>query len=188
LPGLGQFSPEEGLVLGRACDEEAARPLDGQGHARPLLKMGRYLDAAPGQHGASPVCLHRLEQPGGAARGLRAGRLPVDHNDGAAAPGTLQRGTEPEGPGPDDRDVGFHSCSLYARAGTGQATAMTDDKPEPTITERATASLDEFIATVLRHVRTGQSDPLEELGLQKAAEELQNWRPDVPGAGEPEPA
>jgi hypothetical protein len=72
-----------------------------------------------------------------------------------------------------------------------QATAMTDDKPEPTITERATASLDEFIATVLRHVRTGQSDPLEELGLQKAAEELQNWRPDVPGAGpepEPEPA
>jgi hypothetical protein len=67
--------------------------------------------------------------------------------------------------------------------------AMTDDKPEPTITERATASLDEFIATVLRHVRTGQSDPLEELGLQKAAEELQNWRPDVPGAGtEPEPA
>jgi hypothetical protein len=32
-------------------------------------------------------------------------------------------------------------------------------------------------------------DPLEELGLQKAAEELQNWRPDVPGAGpEPEPA
>jgi hypothetical protein len=66
---------------------------------------------------------------------------------------------------------------------------MTADKPEPTITERATASLDEFIATVLRHVRTGQSDPLEELGLQKAAEELQNWRPDVPGAGtEPEPA
>lgn len=66
---------------------------------------------------------------------------------------------------------------------------MTADKPEPTITERATASLDEFIATVLRHVRTGQSDPLEELGLTKAAEELQNWRPDVPGAGEePEPA
>ena len=51
---------------------------------------------------------------------------------------------------------------------------MTDDQPEPTITERATASLDEFIATVLRHIRTGQSDPLEELELQKAAEELQN--------------
>jgi hypothetical protein len=66
---------------------------------------------------------------------------------------------------------------------------MTADQPEPTITQRATASLDEFIATVLRHVRTGESDPLEELGLQKAAEELQNRRPDVPGAGtEPEPA
>ena len=45
------------------------------------------------------------------------------------------------------------------------------------------ASLDEFMATVLRHIRTGQGSPLEELGLQKAAEELQNWRPDVPGAG-----
>ena len=60
---------------------------------------------------------------------------------------------------------------------------MTADKPEPTAVERATASLDEFMATVLRHVRTGQGAPLEELGLQKAAEELQNWRPDVPGAG-----
>ncbi len=60
---------------------------------------------------------------------------------------------------------------------------MTDDKPEPTAIERATASLDEFMATVLRHVRTGHGSPLEELGLQKAAEELQNWRPDVPGAG-----
>jgi hypothetical protein len=64
---------------------------------------------------------------------------------------------------------------------------MTADQPEPSIAHRATASLDEFIATVLRHVRTGESNPLEELGLQKAAEELQNWRPDVPGAG-PEPA
>ena len=61
---------------------------------------------------------------------------------------------------------------------------MTADKPEPTVAQRATASLDEFIATVLRHVRTGESDPLEELGLPKAAEELQNWRPDVPGAGD----
>ena len=60
---------------------------------------------------------------------------------------------------------------------------MTYDKPEPTVIERATASLDEFMATVLRHIRTGQGSPLEELGLQKAAEELQNWRPDVPGAG-----
>ena len=60
---------------------------------------------------------------------------------------------------------------------------MTADKPEPTVAHRATASLDEFIATVLRHVRTGESDPLEELGLQQSAEELQNWRPDVPGAG-----
>ena len=60
---------------------------------------------------------------------------------------------------------------------------MTDDKPEPALVERATASLDEFMATVLRHVRTGQGSPLEELGLDKAAEELQHWRPDVPGAG-----
>ena len=65
---------------------------------------------------------------------------------------------------------------------------MTADKPEPTAVERATASLDEFMATVLRHTRTGQSSPLEELGLQKAAEELQHWRPDIPGAGtEPGP-
>ena len=39
------------------------------------------------------------------------------------------------------------------------------------------------MATVLRNLRTGQGSPLEELGLQKAGEELQNWRPDVPGAG-----
>jgi hypothetical protein len=64
---------------------------------------------------------------------------------------------------------------------------MADDKREPTVVERATASLDEFMATVLRHVRTGESSPLEDLGLSKAAEELQHWRPDVPGAGiEPE--
>jgi hypothetical protein len=60
---------------------------------------------------------------------------------------------------------------------------MTDDKPEPTVIERATGALDEFMATVLRHIRTGQGSPLEELGLQKAAEELRNWRPDIPGAG-----
>lgn len=57
---------------------------------------------------------------------------------------------------------------------------MTDDKPEPTVIERATGALDEFMATVLRHIRTGQGSPLEELGLQKAAEELRNWRPDIP--------
>lgn len=62
---------------------------------------------------------------------------------------------------------------------------MTDGKPEPTPAERVTAALDEFMATVLRHLRTGQGSPLEELGLDKAREELQNWRPDVPGAGEP---
>jgi hypothetical protein len=38
------------------------------------------------------------------------------------------------------------------------------------------------MATVLRHLRTGQGSPLEELGLEKAREELQYWRPDVPGA------
>jgi len=60
---------------------------------------------------------------------------------------------------------------------------MTDGKPEPTPAERVTAAMDEFMATVLRHLRTGQSSPLEELGLDKAREELQHWRPDVPGAG-----
>jgi hypothetical protein len=45
------------------------------------------------------------------------------------------------------------------------------------------AALDEFMATVLRHLRTGESDPLEELGLDKAKDELRHWRPDVPGAG-----
>lgn len=60
---------------------------------------------------------------------------------------------------------------------------MTDGKPEPTPGQRATAALDEFMATVLRHLRTGQGSPLEELGLDKAKDELQHWRPDVPGAG-----
>ena len=64
-----------------------------------------------------------------------------------------------------------------------QAVCMTDGKPEPTPAERVTAALDEFMATVLRHLRIGQGSPLEELGLDKAREELQNWRPDVPGAG-----
>ncbi len=39
------------------------------------------------------------------------------------------------------------------------------------------------MATVLRHLRTGQGSPLEELGLEKAADELQYWRPDIPGSG-----
>ena len=60
---------------------------------------------------------------------------------------------------------------------------MTDGKPEPKPAERLTAAMDEFLATVLRHLRTGQSNPLEELGLDKAKEELQHWRPDIPGAG-----
>jgi hypothetical protein len=64
-----------------------------------------------------------------------------------------------------------------------QAIAMTDDKPEPAAKERVTAELDEFMATVLRHLRTGQGSPLEELGLDKAADELQHWRPDIPGSG-----
>jgi hypothetical protein len=64
---------------------------------------------------------------------------------------------------------------------------MTDGKPEPTPAARVTAAMDEFMATVLRHLRTGQGSPLEELGLDKSREELQHWRPDVPGAGaEPE--
>jgi len=67
-----------------------------------------------------------------------------------------------------------------------QAVPMTGGKPEPKPAERLTAAFDEFMATVLRHLRTGESDPLEELGLDKAREELQNWRPDIPGAG-PEP-
>lgn len=58
---------------------------------------------------------------------------------------------------------------------------MTDDKPEPA--HKATAALDEFMATVLRHLRMGHGHPLEELGLVQAADELQNWRPDIPGSG-----
>jgi hypothetical protein len=63
---------------------------------------------------------------------------------------------------------------------------MTDDMPEPT--HKATAALDEFMATVLRHLRMGHGNPLEELGLMKAADELQNWRPDIPGSGAQEQA
>jgi hypothetical protein len=64
---------------------------------------------------------------------------------------------------------------------------MADDKPERTPMAGVTAAMDEFMATVLRHLRTGHGSPLEELGLAKAADELQHWRPDVPGAGtEPE--
>jgi hypothetical protein len=59
---------------------------------------------------------------------------------------------------------------------------MTDDKPEPTAAEKVMATMDDFVATLLRHLRTGEGDPLEELGLAKSSEELQNWRPDVPGA------
>ena len=69
-----------------------------------------------------------------------------------------------------------------------QATFMADDKPEPTPMMRVTAAMDEFMATVLRHLRTGQGNPLEELGLEKSADEIRHWRPDIPGAGtEPEP-
>ena len=61
---------------------------------------------------------------------------------------------------------------------------MTDDKPKQAPKHhRATAALDEFMATVLRHLRMGQGNPLEELGLEKSAEELQYWRPDIPGSG-----
>lgn len=64
---------------------------------------------------------------------------------------------------------------------------MTEEKPETTPAERVTAAMDEFMATVLRHLRTGEGSPPEDLGLDKAREELQYWRPDVPGAGtEPE--
>ena len=63
---------------------------------------------------------------------------------------------------------------------------MTDDMPEPAHKEKATAALDEFMATVLRHLRMGHGNPLEELGLAKSAEELQNWQSDVPGSGGPE--
>lgn len=64
-----------------------------------------------------------------------------------------------------------------------QAVHMAHDNKEPTAAEKVTAAMDDFMATVLRHLRTGQGDPLEDLGLDKAREELQYWRPDVPGAG-----
>jgi hypothetical protein len=63
-----------------------------------------------------------------------------------------------------------------------QATSMTEDKPEP-MPVKSNSGADEFMATVLRHLRTGQGSPLEELGLEKAADELQYWRPDIPGSG-----
>jgi hypothetical protein len=60
---------------------------------------------------------------------------------------------------------------------------MTDDVSEPIHQHKATAALDEFMATVLRHLRMGHGNPLEDLGLVQAADELQNWRPDIPGSG-----
>jgi hypothetical protein len=57
-----------------------------------------------------------------------------------------------------------------------QAVCMTDRNPEPTPVQRVTAAMDEFMATVLRHLRTGQGSPLEELGLEKARDELRHWR------------
>jgi hypothetical protein len=60
---------------------------------------------------------------------------------------------------------------------------MTDGKPEPTPAERVTAAMDEFMATVLRHLRTGQSSPLEELGLQKARERAAALAAGCSGAG-----
>ena len=44
-------------------------------------------------------------------------------------------------------------------------------KPEPAPKERVRAELDELMATVLRHLRTGHGSPLKELGLDKAADE-----------------
>ena len=55
-----------------------------------------------------------------------------------------------------------------------QAVCMTDGNPEPTPVERVTAAMDEFMATVLRHLRTGQGSPPEELGLEKASDEPQH--------------
>ena len=52
-----------------------------------------------------------------------------------------------------------------------QAVSMTDDKPEPAPKERVRAELDELMAKVLRHLRTGHGSPLEELGLDKAADQ-----------------
>jgi hypothetical protein len=49
-----------------------------------------------------------------------------------------------------------------------KVTSMTEDKPEHAPRHRATAVLDEFMATVLHHLRMGQGSPLEELGLEKS--------------------
>ena len=40
------------------------------------------------------------------------------------------------------------------------------------------------MATVLHHLRMGEGNPLEELGLAKSADELQNWQSDIPGSEE----
>ena len=68
--------------------------------------------------------------PDGASR-LADSKEASAHDDGAAMEGTLQRGTEAEGTGSDDRDIGIHLCSLYARAGTGQATAWQTTSLNP---------------------------------------------------------
>jgi hypothetical protein len=104
-------------------------------------------------------------------------RLPVRHedtvrpahvtNDGAAVGGAL-RARKP---------------NYTQRHESGKLAFMAADKPEPAPKARVTAELDELMATVLRHLRTGHGDPLEELGLDKAADELQHWRPDIPGSG-----
>ena len=60
---------------------------------------------------------------------------------------------------------------------------MADDKPEPTALGKVSAEVDELMATVLRRLRTGDGYPLEELGLDKAKEELVFWKPDIPGSG-----
>ena len=60
---------------------------------------------------------------------------------------------------------------------------MADDNPELPPIMKVTAAMDEFMATVLRHLRMGQGNPLEELGLEKAADEIRHWRPDIPGSG-----
>ena len=40
-----------------------------------------------------------------------------------------------------------------------------------------------FLARILRRLRAKPAAPLEELGLDQAADERRTWRPDIPGSG-----
>ena len=176
--------------MGRAGGP-AGRVADAIEVRRPLL--GRHHD--PGADGVARICLgHILLAQGqvrdalqeleraatspalpaaeGAAARAWAGfaRVSLGDLDGAAASAEKARLAAPAG---DDLTV---SIAMSTIARIAESRGQLGD---------AQRTIDEAVR--LGHLRTGHGSPLEELGLAKAADELQHWRPDVPGAGtEPE--